>query len=425
MSSELRIRRVYLRNIAPFREAEFEIPEGLVLVCGPNGAGKTVLCVDAPLAALTGRAANIERVTSLSQLILQDSTEGVIEVDVEVGGSLFRVRRVLHSRGPQEAYLFKLEKGLERLITQGAKEVDKKVRELLGGLGYNLLLAGPFVRQGDLHDFLRRDPKGRREILMSLYGINLDEAARKARERQRQCEGEEKELRGRVRELEDVVRRRESKERLLRDTEERIAQAERRLETLKSEFEEASNLASQATILRSEEERYQEELEELYKKAQRLQREIEDASEELEKAQQSNREVQRLDTIRELLEELGSTCVDLEKRRERLEEWKRRLEHLLRLHREKDKLEKRVRDREVVDRECAALLARLKEVQKKRAAAEQRYESVERVMELLRRGVKAECPFCKRPLEPGDLERLQREHTSCLLYTSPSPRDRG
>jgi DNA repair exonuclease SbcCD ATPase subunit len=300
------IRRITLRDFRRFREAEFELGEGINVVKGPNESGKSTL-VQALIAAFFWKTGSRRRE------VLECATWGkegfVVELAGQVGDLPFTLRKDFSRH---EAFLqwgrreFAQEKEISDLleewlgvgseeafrstaavrqdevaeVAKGGKAVDSALRRTLTGSagGVDALQAlegmkkelsalcrgtrGPAKNPGPLAA-LRAEVE-RKEGLLREAGERVS-ARKKARGRLREIEGERKELEERIRVLEAVVE--DSAERVdleeeLRDLERKYRELETALalfkEDAKLEREERDKYGVLERILREEKEKLEE-----------------------------------------------------------------------------------------------------------------------------------------------------------------------
>ena len=160
----MRLDKILLKSFGCFNRRDFELSQGINLIFGPNFSGKSTL-VNAIFFALTGKPI-VPKVAlgSLAQGGVNSGTAGIGFREQEKDYQLFR-----STKG--EVELRCQEESNWRKIFSGKRAVDADLRQMFH-LTYDHLAAATFLREGEIFEFLARQPSHRREILYTLLGID-------------------------------------------------------------------------------------------------------------------------------------------------------------------------------------------------------------------------------------------------------------
>lgn len=172
---------------------------GLICLSGKNGHGKSAF-LDAITWALWGQARKISGVVKADEGLLHlGTTTMMVSLDFECNETQYRVRREYSIEGGKA--LSSLEFGILEKNTQVLRPLtDKTIRttqakiEATIGLDFETFINSAFLRQGQSHEFSKKSPKERKEILASILGLDRFEnirklALEKAREAYNQKQG--------------------------------------------------------------------------------------------------------------------------------------------------------------------------------------------------------------------------------------------
>ena len=160
----MRLEKILLKSFGCFARRDFELSEGINLIFGPNFTGKSTL-VNAIFFALTGKPI-VPRVAteSLAQAGVKSGTAGVGFFEQEKSYRLFR-----STQGEIE---LRCKEGSNwRKKFSGRLAADEDLRKMFH-FTYDHLAAATFLREGEIFEFLARQPSDRREILYTLLGID-------------------------------------------------------------------------------------------------------------------------------------------------------------------------------------------------------------------------------------------------------------
>lgn len=158
--------RVRLKTFGCFQQRDFELSKGINLIFGPNFSGKSTL-VNAIFFTLTGKPI-VPRVdaTAIKSTKAFSGTAGLQFVVNDETYQLFR--------GTRRRFQLRLKTDEAWHIVFDDKRV-KVVDEMLNekfGIMHDRLALTAFLREGEIFEFLARQPSTRRDILYTLLGID-------------------------------------------------------------------------------------------------------------------------------------------------------------------------------------------------------------------------------------------------------------
>jgi len=403
MSRTILIRRVKLRNILSHEVSEIEFQTGLTAIVGPNGAGKSTI-VDAIVYALFARGTRtVIRGKSKRDIIRRGATEGEIEVDIDIGGQTYRVRRVISTLRAEDAQLYQLDRDGRKvkLVATGVDNVVEHILRLFGVPSPETIRYTIISRQDELTKLLDLRPAERKDLILKLLGLHDLEKARevlrpylrKYLQEAAKLEVIRTEIDRRKRRLDAIDRELNRIEQELRELEERKKNLEAELERLKLlhkllfEYANIRELEKKAREL-TEIENELRKLEEAIKYAAGI-RSIDPSS--------LLTQLQELNQIKRALEKLN------EKRTQILEDIRRVVERVSKLC-TIAKLDENVEDVEKIVEMLRSELENLR-AKKHRIEAETRMalEASKIIQE------SASCPVCGRPLDTELKRKLEKE----------------
>ncbi len=277
MARIILLRRVKLKDILSHEQSEIELRPGLTAIVGPNGAGKSTI-IDSIVYALFARGSRSSiRGKSKRDLIRRGAAEGEIEVDIDIGGQRYRVRRVISSVRAEDAQLYQLdgETGRLRLIATGVDNVVGHILKLFGVPTPEAIRYTIISRQDELTKLLDLRPAERKDMILKLLGLHDLEKARevlrpylkKYMQEAAKLDITRIEIERRKRKLESIVKELNNIEQKLGELEDKRNSLSRELENLKQvqriflEYDKVRELEKKASEL-IEIEREIEELEE-------------------------------------------------------------------------------------------------------------------------------------------------------------------
>lgn len=159
-------------------------PYNLICLSGKNGHGKSAL-LDAITWALWGQGRKISGAAKADEGLLRlGQTQMLVLLDFICNGITYRVKREYIQSGTKNTSY--LEFGIieefsgsfKPLTDKTIKATQKKINRILG-LDYESFINSAFIRQGQAHEFSKKTPKERKEILAAILGLDQYEAIRK------------------------------------------------------------------------------------------------------------------------------------------------------------------------------------------------------------------------------------------------------
>lgn len=169
--------RLTVEGFTCFKERQEPLDlEGLDLfaISGPTGAGKSSL-LDAMIFALFGKVPRLRQ--GLSELISLGASRAAVSLDFRLAEREFRVFRALHRGRSTSAQLEERLDGLYSSLSDGVRDTDRRVQELLG-LDYDTFVRAVILPQGDFAAFLKSSAGKQREILRKLLRLDIYEEMR-------------------------------------------------------------------------------------------------------------------------------------------------------------------------------------------------------------------------------------------------------
>jgi len=162
----MQLERIRLKTFGCFQQQDFEMSDGINLIFGPNFSGKSTL-VNAIFFTLTGKPI-VPRVdaTAIKSAKSYSGTAGLQFVENDERYMLFR--------GTGKRFQLRQEKNGEWHIVFDEKRVtvvEAALKEKFGIMHDRLALT-TFLREGEIFEFLARQPATRRDVLFALLGID-------------------------------------------------------------------------------------------------------------------------------------------------------------------------------------------------------------------------------------------------------------
>ncbi|MCS7111635.1 MAG: SMC family ATPase [Ignisphaera sp.] len=191
MSSTIIVKRVRIRNILSHEDTEVRFPLGLIALIGPNGAGKSSI-VDSMVYALFFNPQSAKGFRGGRRSLLRvGANEGLIEVELNVGGKSYIIQRTVSSARPEYAVLIEIESDRRRVLASGVSKVLEFVEKILGIPSLDSIRYTIISRQNELTSFLDETASSRREIVLRLLGLDEIEKAKDVlREHLKKVEGD-------------------------------------------------------------------------------------------------------------------------------------------------------------------------------------------------------------------------------------------
>ena len=190
----MQLEKIILRDFGCFQgERDFELTEGINLIFGPNFSGKSTL-VNTIFFTLTGKPI-FPRVdaAAIKNPYAKQGT-GTAGLQFAENGSqyqLFRAtgRRILLRSPMASGWQIHFD---ESRVTTAASQLQERF-----GLSHQHLALTAFLREGEIFEFLARQPATRRDILYALLGIDrLIDVRERFIDARRLAKREEKRIRG-------------------------------------------------------------------------------------------------------------------------------------------------------------------------------------------------------------------------------------
>jgi len=390
------LRKVRLRNILSHESSEIVFQPGLTAIVGPNGAGKSTIIDAIVYALLSGRRGAV-RGSRKSDILRLGASEGEIEVELDVGGVRYVVRRVVRASGSDDAQLLYVDSGKSRIVASGVESVTRYILEEIFGVPSPEAIRYTIVsRQDELTKLLDLRPAERKDAILKLLGLqDLEKAREVLRPAIRNLES----LKGR---LDEVSRSIDRLQRKLREIDAESSKVLKELEKVSREVEDARREKEFLETVRD----MAIKLFELREKA-RVISEIESVESEIE-------------TLRKLLEvERWVRAIDVGEARARLRdlaEAKRRIQQLR-------------AEKEAVDAEIDGLCREISSLGFATSCSEENVDEVASLaLESVRKSIaraeaelrvvresksvvhdSSECPVCRRPMDSALREAVLRE----------------
>lgn len=221
----MQLERIILKSFGCFDRKDFDLNTGLNLIFGPNFSGKSTL-VNAIFFSLTGKPI-VPKValSAVTQSGARSGTAGLNFFDQEQSYQLFR-----STHGEVQ---LRVKAGEQwRILFTGKRSADEDLRKRFH-FSYHHLAAASFLREGEIFEFLARQPADRRDVLYALLGIDrLMEVRRRFIEGRRVAKREEKRIQEQQRSIRVTT---------VKSHREEIAQVEAELKNVEGEYESLSN----------------------------------------------------------------------------------------------------------------------------------------------------------------------------------------
>ncbi|KPL82346.1 hypothetical protein SE15_09165 [Thermanaerothrix daxensis] len=421
----------------------------MACISGHNGAGKSSL-----LDAITWALFGVARTKSQDDVIHNQMDRAEVMLDFQYEEHLYRVQRArLRGKSTLLEFFVRDEDGNWRPLTESKiKDTEARIQHLLR-MDYEAFINASFFLQGKADQFTVKSPGDRKEILMSILGLDAWDAYKEAAAaRRRQAEQEQAALEGQMQEIERELAEEGERRAALQKLEEDLRQAE----ALRRAREEVLASARQVAAALAEQKRLVETLREQWQKAcqalegqQALMAERKAQWEEVQgllvhaaEIEAAYAEWQAARRDLEAWEALATRFRDLESQRQalrqeialeqtRLEgEWrglKEREAEILALqaqmlNTEKEVaasrqnlqvLETRLAEREALQRKKEAAYQEQAELSAENNLLKTQMEEIKRRIESLQAVTGAVCPLCGQPLPPAErlrlIEELQQE----------------
>ncbi|MHA1617392.1 MAG: AAA family ATPase [Candidatus Njordarchaeales archaeon] len=399
----MKLVRLRIENIATYEKAEivFDNIEYPLFVTGKTGAGKTTLFVDALTAALFGGAYGAK--TGYRNLVMEGKNRGLVELEFEIGDTIYFVRRVFFRDKSPSAILYVRDKSSGnslRIMAQSARIVDERIRKLTG-LDYEVLLNSVIVRQGDVYEFLRKRPSERRDLLVDILRIRMDNLRDLVKKKTDNLEKEKAKLEKEKEILEREVSKKEEIQKEIENIEKELpvlSKKESGLRRVEEELEaQKRDLDNRLGEIKSQ----LDKMLESEKNLKTLREKLQNIEEEISRIKEAiNRfGVEKLQSVNEYMKyvrELNS----LKMRIKELQMQKEKYENLLKMKKEIENLKKELMELGNVEEKENELLVMRDNLSKERGVIEGKIQTVKDVLKKLDEA-EAYCPVCGSLLPPN------------------------
>lgn len=212
--------RLHIEGFTSFRQPQdIDFTDlGLFVITGPTGSGKTSI-LDALTLALYGQIARTNK-HQIREMISLGASQAKVQLDFQVDGTSYRVARRVPRDGSQSATVERVEgdEAVPEVEGSGVREANDRLEQIVG-LDYASFTKAVLLPQGAFSEFLKGDPKERRNILVRLLDLDRFDAAGALARRKAA------ELRNAVATWEELLEREYGE-----DTEEALAEARRTAE---------------------------------------------------------------------------------------------------------------------------------------------------------------------------------------------------
>ena len=292
----MRLERIILKSFGCFDRRDFDLSDGVNLIFGPNFSGKSTL-VNAIFFALTGKPI-VPRV-GLPAMAQSGASSGTAGINFRNGEQSYQLFRSTQG----EVQLRQKEENAEkwRILFTGKRSADEDLRKQFH-FSYHHLAAATFLREGEIFEFLARQPADRRDVLNALLGIDrLMEVRQRFIEGRRVAKREEKRIQDHQRSMRVTT---------VKHHREDIERVEAELKNLEGEYELLSGKTGEGgdTVLVAE----------LTQAHERFQKEIDGLIQERASVLSGFTDVDHLRTSIKEIETATASASGLEKQRDEL-----------------------------------------------------------------------------------------------------------
>ena len=228
----MRLERILLKSFGCFDRRDFDLSDGVNLIFGPNFSGKSTL-VNAIFFALTGKP--IIPKVGLTAMAQSGAPSGTAGLSFRNGEQRYQLFRSTHG---EVQLRIKEENGEKwRILFTGKRSADEDLRKKFH-FSYHHLAAATFLREGEIFEFLARQPTDRRDVLYALLGIDrLMEVRQRFIEGRRVAKREEKRIQDYQRSMRVTT---------VKNHREEIERVEAELKNLEGEYELLSGKAGES-----------------------------------------------------------------------------------------------------------------------------------------------------------------------------------
>lgn len=164
--TNMKLELLRLRNFGCLKQKDYDLTEGVNLIFGPNFSGKSTL-VNAIFFSLTGQAI-VPRV-DIKNMRTPKSSSGTAGLQFVVDGKTYMLFRGTRRRCQLRE---KVDGEWKILLDEERVSVVESVLKERFGFMHERFALTTFLREGEINEFLVRQPATRRDILYTLLGID-------------------------------------------------------------------------------------------------------------------------------------------------------------------------------------------------------------------------------------------------------------
>lgn len=162
----MQLERIRLKAFGCFQQQDFDLADGINLIFGPNFSGKSTL-VNAIFFTLTGKPI-VPRVDA-SAIKSASAYSGTVGIQFKENGERYILYRSTGTR--IQLRCEKNDRWEIRFDEKRVRAVEATLQKQFG-IMHNRLALTAFLREGEIFEFLARQPATRRDILYTLLGID-------------------------------------------------------------------------------------------------------------------------------------------------------------------------------------------------------------------------------------------------------------
>jgi exonuclease SbcC len=203
----------FLSYSAP-QDIDFE-PYGLICLSGKNGHGKSSL-LDALTWALWGQARKVSIAPKADEgLIHLGQTHMMVILDFMCNNTRYRVKREFTLTAKKghtnvEFGILEPETGTFKPLTETIRGTQETINRTIG-LEYEGFINSACMRQGQSHEFSKKSPKERKDILAALLGLDhFEQVRRLALDKAREAQGAQEHMQSLVSTLQEELKEKKS-----------------------------------------------------------------------------------------------------------------------------------------------------------------------------------------------------------------------
>ena len=162
----MQLERIRLRAFGCFQQQDFDLSDGINLIFGPNFSGKSTL-VNAIFFSLTGKPI-VPRVEA-SAIKNANAYSGTVGLQFMENGERYMLYR---ATGKRIQLRCERNNGWHILFDEKRVRAAEATLQKQFGIMHDRLALTAFLREGEIFEFLARQPATRRDILHTLLGID-------------------------------------------------------------------------------------------------------------------------------------------------------------------------------------------------------------------------------------------------------------